>query len=104
MLGQQLQYSDQNGDVMAPSRGTSAGDRIIEPMIALAGCSKQHRIVVAGSKAVELMLELHRRGYARAAAMANCGHPAGQYDVALVDWRRRTFKTLRSRLIGWWSS
>jgi hypothetical protein len=67
-------------------------------MIALAGCSKQHRIVVAGSKAVELMLELHRRGYARAAATANCGHPAGQYGVALVDWRRRTFKTLEVAL------
>jgi hypothetical protein len=77
---------------------TPAGDRIIEPMIALAGCSKQHRIVVAGSKGVELMLELQRRGYARAAATANCGHPAGQYDVALVDWRRRTFKTLEVAL------
>jgi hypothetical protein len=83
---------------MAPSRGTTTGDRIIEPMIALAGCSKQHRIVVAGSRAVELMLELHRRGYTRAAATANCGHPAGQYDVALVDWRRRTFKTLEVAL------
>jgi hypothetical protein len=67
-------------------------------MIALACCSKQHRIVVAGSKGVELMLELQRRGYARAAATANCGHPAGQYDVALVDWRRRTFKSLEIAL------
>jgi hypothetical protein len=67
-------------------------------MIALAGCSKQHRIVVAGSNAVELMLELHRRGYARATATANCGHPAGQYGLALVDWRRRTFKTLEVAL------
>src|SRR5450755_1254326 len=83
---------------MTPSRATSAGDRIIEPMIALACCSKQHRIVVAGSKSVELMLELHRRGYIRAAATANCGHPGGQYDVALVDWRRRTFKTLEPAL------
>jgi hypothetical protein len=83
---------------MAPSRATPLGDRIVEPMIALAGCSKQHRIVVAGSKAVELMLELHRRGYARTAATANCGHPAGQYDVALVDWRRRTFKSLEIAL------
>jgi hypothetical protein len=83
---------------MAPSRATPAGDRIVEPMITLAGCSKQHRIVVAGSKAVELMLELHRRGYARAAATANCGHPAGQYAVALVDWRRRTFKSLEIAL------
>src|ERR1700690_4452958 len=79
---------------MTVSRVPSAGDRIIEPMIALAGCSKRHRIVVAGSKGVELMLELHRRGYARAAATANCGHPAGQYDVALGDWRRPPFKTL----------
>jgi acetolactate synthase regulatory subunit len=83
---------------MTPSRANPAGDRIIDPMIALARCSKQHRIVVAGSKGVELMFELHRRGYVRAAATANCGHPAGQYDVAFVDWRRRTFKTLESAL------
>ncbi len=83
---------------MTPSRAIPAADRIIEPMIALACCSKQHRIVVAGSKGFELMLELHRRGYARAAATANCGHPAGQYDVALVDWRRRTFKSLEIAL------
>jgi hypothetical protein len=83
---------------MTSSRTTPAGDRIIEPMIALACCSKQHRIVVAGAKGVELMLELQRRGYARAAATANCGHPAGQYDIALVDWRRRTFKTLEVAL------
>jgi hypothetical protein len=44
------------------------------------------------------MLELQRCGYTRAAATANCGHPAGQYDVALVDWRRRTFKTLEVAL------
>src|SRR6201990_1265455 len=74
------------------------GDRIIEPMVALAGCSKQHRIVVAGARGVELMLELHRRGYVRAAATANCGHPAGQYDIALVDWRRRPFRTLEAAL------
>jgi hypothetical protein len=83
---------------MTPSRAIPAGDRIIEPMIALACCSKQHRIVVAGSKSVEVMLELHRRGYVRTAATANCGRPAGQYDVALVDWRRRTFKTLEIAL------
>lgn len=63
----------------------ATGDRIIEPMIALAGCSTQHRIVVAGSKSMELTLELHRRDYLRAAATGNCGRPAGQYDVALVN-------------------
>ena len=74
------------------------GDRIIEPMIALAGCGTQDRIVVAGSKSMELMLELHRRGYAGAASTGNCGRPAGQYDVALVDWRRRTFLSLETTL------
>ena len=83
---------------MISTHTAPAGDRIVEPMLALAGCSKQHRIVVAGSKGVELMLELQRRGFARASATANCGHPAGQYDVALVDWRRRTFKTLEVAL------
>ena len=78
---------------MASSK-VATGDRIIDPMIALAGCSKQHRIVVAGSKSMEMMLELQRRGYLRAAATGNCGRPAGQYDVALVDWRRRPLRTL----------
>jgi hypothetical protein len=83
---------------MTLSRAAPAGDRIIEPMITLACCSTQHRIVIAGSKALDLMLELHRRGYVRAAATANCGNPSGQYDVALVDWRRRTFRALEIAL------
>jgi hypothetical protein len=76
----------------------ATGDRIIDPMIALAGCSTRQRIVVAGSKSLELMLELRRRGYLLAAAAANCGRPTGQYDVALVDWRRRTLQTLDATL------
>ena len=72
----------------------ATGDRIVDPMIALAGCSTRQRIVVAGSKSMELMLELHRRGYLLAAAAGNCGRPTGQYDVALVDWRRRTLHAL----------
>ena len=67
-------------------------------MIALAGCSTQQRIVVAGSKSMELMLEMQRRGFSRAAATGNCGRPAGQYDVALVDWRRRTLLALEPTL------
>ena len=43
---------------------------------------------------MELMLELHRRGYLLAAAAGNCGRPAGHYDVGLVDWRRRTLHAL----------
>jgi hypothetical protein len=76
----------------------ATGERIIEPMIALAGCSTQHRILIAGSKSMELMLELHRRGYPRAASTGNCGRPTGQYDVALVDWRRRRHAALEATL------
>ena len=47
------------------------------------------------------MFELHRRGHARVATTANCGHPAGQYDVALVDWRRRTFRSLSRSTLDW---
>ena len=46
----------------------ATGNRIVDPMIALAGCSTRQRIVVAGLKSMELMLELHRRGYLLAAA------------------------------------
>ena len=67
-------------------------------MIALAGCSTRQRIVVVGSKSMELMLELHRRGYLLAAAAGNCGRPTGQYDVALVDWRRRTLRSLETTM------
>src|ERR1700730_17087748 len=72
----------------------ATGDRIVDPMIALAGCSKRQRIVGVGSKSMELMLVLHRRGYLLAAAAGNCGRPTGQYDGALVDWRRRTLHAL----------
>jgi hypothetical protein len=67
-------------------------------MIALARCSTHHRILVAGSKSVELMLDLHRRGYLCAASSGNCGRAAGQYDVALVDWRWRTLNALEATL------
>ena len=83
---------------MIQTRLIPAGERIIEPMLALARCSKLQRIVVAGSKSGELMFELHRRGYVRVATTANCGLPAGQYDVALVDWRQRSIKALETTL------
>jgi hypothetical protein len=84
--------------VMTQSRPSSAHERIIEPMIAAAGCTQQDRIIVAGSKAIELMSVLQRRGYLRAAATANCGHRAKQYDVALVDWRQRSLPALETTL------
>ena len=83
---------------MNQSHVTPVGQRILEKMIALASCSKRHRILVAGSKSVELMLELERNGYVNVAATANCGRPAQQYDVVFVDWRRRTLTALETTL------
>ena len=92
--------STPNGAVMVQSRRAVAGDRIIEPMLDLARCSNLNRIIVAGANSAALMFELHRRGYVRVATTANCGLPAGQYDVALVDWRERSIKALDTTL-GW---
>ena len=63
-------------------------------MIAITGCTARQRIIVIGAKSMELMMALQRRGYLQAAAAGNCGVPAGQYEVALVDWRRRTLNAL----------
>ena len=83
---------------MIQSRLTPSSERIIEPMLGLARCSKHHRIIVAGSQRSELMFELHRRGYGRVATTTTCGLPDGQYDVAIVDWRQHSIKALETTL------
>src|SRR5262249_56516640 len=82
------------GAVAVQSRLAPAVDRIIEPMLDLAHCSKLNGIVVVGANSAELMFELRRRGYVRVATTTNSGLPAGQYDVALVDWRGHSLKGL----------
>jgi hypothetical protein len=77
-----------------------AGERIIEPMIALAHCAKHARIIVMGTRSPEFMFALHRRGYGRVVTTASCGLPEEQFDVALVDWRQRSMKSLDTAL-GW---
>jgi len=83
---------------MLQSRLRPANEQIVEPMLALAHCAKLQRIIVAGPSSAELMFELYRRGYARVATTSNCGLPAGQYDVAFVDWRQRSIKALETTL------
>src|SRR5262249_50747531 len=78
--------------VMVHARLPPAGERIIEPMLDLAHCSKLNGIIVTGANSTELMSELQRRGYVRVATTANCGVAAGQYDVALIDWRRQSIQ------------
>src|SRR5947209_17417740 len=78
--------------VMSPIRITAAGERLVEPIIALAHCSKLARIIVTGANSAEAVIDLHRLGYARATTTSNCGLPAGQYDVVLLDGRQRSIK------------
>jgi hypothetical protein len=83
---------------MKDLRPKTSVEPIIETMIALARCSRLHRIIVAGWKGPDQMFELHRRGYSRVATTATCGLPRGQYDVAFVDWQQNSIKTLETAL------
>jgi hypothetical protein len=84
--------------IVAQPHRTRECHRTLEPMIALAQCSTLHRIIVAGEKSIELMFELERWGYAHVASTANCGRPAEQYEVALINWQGRTFRSLETTL------
>jgi hypothetical protein len=75
-----------------------ANETVAGSMVELARCSKQHRIIIAGSRSPALMMGLHQRGYYRVETIASCGAPRGQYDVALVDWRGRSIKALAATL------
>ena len=84
--------------VVNPIRITAAGERIVKPIIALAHCSKLARIIVTGANSAEAVTDLHRLGYARATTTLNCGLPAGQYDVVILDGRQRSIKAIETTL------
>jgi hypothetical protein len=75
----------------------SAGRQVTETMIALTG-SRSQRIILAGAGGRALMLELHRRGYARVETTGTCGLPRGQCQVALLDGRLQSVKALETTL------
>ena len=83
---------------MLQSRITPLGEGILESMIALARCSKQQRIIVAGVNSAQLMFELHRQGYMRVVTTRHSGLPHGQSDVALIDRREHSIKALETML------
>ena len=83
---------------MKDLRPKASVEPIIETMIALARCSRSHRIILSGSKGPHQMFELHRRGFHRVATTATCGLPHGQYDVAFVDCQRNSIKALETTL------
>lgn len=73
-------------------------DGIIEEMLELAGCSLDHRIILAGSTRPDQIFELRRRGFFRVVTTATCKLSPGQYDVAFVEWRRHSIEALEATL------
>ena len=73
-------------------------ERTIETMIALARCSRSHRILISGSDGANRMFDLNRRGFNRVATTATCGLPHGQYDVAWIEWNQYSIKALETTL------
>jgi hypothetical protein len=71
---------------------------VIEPLIAQARCSIRDRIIVGGTQSAELMFELHKRGYLRVTTTASSAVAGEEYNVALMDWRARSIKTLGATL------
>ena len=59
-------------------------EQILDAMLLLARASKSHRILVAGSNALDVYLGLLQRGFTRAATPATSRFPCGQHDVALL--------------------
>jgi hypothetical protein len=72
--------------------------RTVDVLIPLTFATKLDRIIVAGPKCVETLLELHRRGYLRVTTAALCDVPCGQFDVALVAWREHSVEALETTL------
>jgi hypothetical protein len=71
---------------------------IVDSLMELARCSKRDRVIIAGPNAPELMFALNRRGYDRVATTALCGLPRAQYHCAMVDWEKRSLKSLETTL------
>jgi hypothetical protein len=84
--------------VMRKLKPAMLSHQVVTTMVKLARCANLDRIILSGSAAPQLMLELHRRGYFRIATTATCGLPHGQYDIALVEWQRRSMKALETAL------
>jgi hypothetical protein len=75
-----------------------ANEQTIDSMLELARRSRHSRYIVAGSRAAELAIGLHHRGYHRVETTASCGLPRGQYEAAIIDWRERSIRALETTL------
>jgi hypothetical protein len=94
-----MSHLHQHAAQPSASRNPAQTDEsVVDGMIELARCSRQHRILLAGARTPALMMALYRRGYSRLETLASCGAPRSQYDVALVDWRGRSVRALAATL------
>ncbi len=73
-------------------------DRILDTMIELARCSREHRVILIGHRDSERIFDWRRRGYHRAVTTATSRLPRGQYDVACIEWRHHSIKALEATL------
>jgi hypothetical protein len=85
-------------DMIQTTSAVPTGRGISEAMIGLTGCSRSRRIIVAGARGRELMLELHRRGYTRVETTGTCGLPRGQCQAALLDGQLQSVKAIETTL------
>jgi hypothetical protein len=63
-------------------------------MVELARAAPSHRIIVAGDAGVDILRDLHLRGYPRTTVLKPSRIPPGQHDVALVAWHAQSIREL----------
>ena len=79
----------------------SSSEQLVTTLLALTRFADSQRAIVAGSRSVEVHLELLRRGVHRSATIASCRIACGQYDVAFVVGRQpsHSFELLMLRVL-----
>jgi hypothetical protein len=69
---------------MVQPSSVSNQEQVVDTMIGLTRLFHLHRVIVAGSDALDLFLALRRRGFVRVATTATCRIPSGQHSVGLI--------------------
>ena len=59
-------------------------EQAIDAMIALTRLSNLDRVIVAGTRSMQLSVSLRQRGFARISTPATCSGPRGQHSIALI--------------------
>ena len=91
---------------MIESHQIRPAEGVVETMIQLTRAAKSHRVIVAGSNAFDVYLDLLHRGFFRAATTATCRIPCEQHDVGLIAGQHSTqaLETLLVRIVPFLTS